>query len=193
MIKTLYEKFQHWSQNGSIYIISDLHLGDNDCKLMSADWITPEMQINLINSIVHKNDTFVCLGDIGDPKYISKINARYKVLILGNHDRRSDYKDIFNEIYSGALFIADRILLSHEPIDGLTWCLNIHGHDHSNMESYSEGCRHLNLAANVCNYTPINLGEIIKKGILSNIKTIHREAIDKQKMKKEFHNEYNEN
>ncbi len=46
------------------------------------------------------------------------------------------------------------------------WCLNIHGHDHGNEEPYKEGCKHINLAANVCGYTPINLGKIIKEGVL---------------------------
>jgi len=34
--------------------------------------------------------------------------------------------------------------------------------------AYKDGCKHINLAANVCGYTPINLGKIIKDGILSN-------------------------
>ena len=42
------------------------------------------------------------------------------MLILGNHDRKKDYKDIFDEIYDGPLFIAEKILLSHEPVSGLS-------------------------------------------------------------------------
>lgn len=45
-------------------------------------------------------------------------------------------------------------------------------------EKSRERCKHINLAANVCEYTPINLGEIIKKGILSDIASIHRLTID---------------
>ena len=108
------------------------------------------------------------------------IKARKKILLLGNHDKRGAYSGLFNEIYSGPLFIADKILLSHEPVYGLPWCLNIHGHDHSNIEAYKEGCKHINLAANVCGYTPINLGRIIKEGILSDIDSIHRITIDNQ-------------
>ena len=84
-----------------------------------------------------------------------------------------------SEIYAGPLFISDRILLSHEPVYGLTWCLNIHGHDHNGVEAYSEGCKHINLAANVCGYTPVNLGKLIKDGILSDIESIHRMTIDR--------------
>ncbi len=47
------------------------------------------------------------------------------------------------------------------------------------MEPYKEGCKHINLAANVCGYTPINLGKFIKDGILSDIPSIHRMTIDR--------------
>ena len=84
---------------------------------------------------------------------ISKASRRKKILILGNHDAKGAYKNYFDEIYTGPLFIAEKILLSHEPVYGLPWCLNIHGHDHNHMEPYKEGCKHINLAANVCGYT----------------------------------------
>lgn len=180
MIASLYKPFQHWAEGGSVYILSDTHFGDADCKCMDSDWITPEEQIEIINANVQKNDTFVCLGDVGDPQYIPMIKARRKILLLGNHDTRGAYKYLFHEIYAGPLFISDRILLSHEPVYGLPWCLNIHGHDHNGVEVYCEGCKHVNLAANVCGYTPINLGKLIKNGILSDVESIHRMTIDRR-------------
>ena len=44
---------------------------------------------------------------------------------------------------------------------------------------------HLNLAANVCGYTPVNLGKLIKDGILYDIDSIHRITIDHAVEKKE--------
>ena len=164
MILTLYESFRHWSETGSVYILSDPHFGDSDCKLMDPGWIEP---------------------DVGDASIVKKIRARKKILLLGNHDKKKDYKGLFDEIYDGPLLIAEKILLSHEPVYGLPWCLNIHGHDHSNIESYKEGCKHLNLAANVCGYTPVSLGKLIKGGILSDITSIHRITIDRATEKKE--------
>ena len=178
MIQSLYEPFRHWSEGGSVLLLSDTHFDDSDCKLMDPNWIMPEEQVNIINSIVSKGDTFVCLGDVGNAKYVPMINARRKVLLLGNHDARGAYKNVFDEIYAGPLFISEKILLSHEPIHGLNWCLNIHGHDHNGTEPYREDCKYLNLAANVCGYTPVNLGKLIKKGILSDIVGIHRITID---------------
>lgn len=184
MISTLYEPFRHWPQGGSVYILSDLHFGDGDCQLMDPHWVTPEEQVEIINRLVGKNDTFVCLGDVGDPQYVSQIKAGKRILLLGNHDARGLYKDLFDEIYAGPLFIAEKILLSHEPVCGLPWCLNIHGHDHNGTEDYGDGCKHLNLAANVCSYTPVNLGKIIKNGVLSDIDSIHRMTIDRATEKK---------
>ena len=135
--------------------------------------------------------TFICLGDVGSSDYAAQIKAGHKVLLLGNHDRRKDYKDIFDEIYEGPLFISEKILLSHEPVYGLPWCLNIHGHDHNGIEPYAEGCKHLNLAANVCGYTPVSLGLLIKGGILADISSIHRQTIDRaaerKQMKEQFY------
>ena len=180
MIMTLYETFRHWSDGGSVWIISDTHFDDEVCKLMNPNWITPKEQVDLINRHVQKNDCLIHLGDVGDPNYINALNVRKRVLLLGNHDRNASYyKDFFNEVYSGPLFISQKILLSHEPVYGLNWCLNIHGHDHNNVEPYKDGCKHLNLAANVCDYTPVNLGKIVKDGILADIVSIHRSTIDR--------------
>ena len=166
MIKTLYPIFQHWSEKGSVYLLSDTHFADSDCKLMDPDWISPEEQVSIINGLVKKNDTFICLGDVGSREFAAQIKAGHKVLILGNHDRKKDY-------------------ISHEPVSGLPWCLNIHGHDHSGIEDYADGCEHLNLAANVCGYTPVSLGKLIKDGILAGIDSIHRITIDKATARKD--------
>ena len=55
MIPTLYEPFRHWSEGGSVYILSDLHFDDLDCKLMDPGWITPQEQLAIINKNVMKD------------------------------------------------------------------------------------------------------------------------------------------
>lgn len=175
MIKTLYEKFQHWSATGSVYIISDTHFDDNDCKLMDKNWIEPQEHLSIIKKKCHKCDTLIHLGDVGDPEYLKQIKS-YKVLIMGNHDQSIEkFKPYFDEIYQGPLFIAEKILLSHEPIISDMW-MNIHGHDHA---SQNKGGKHdVNLAANVYGFRVFNLGEEIKKGLISDIDGVHRETID---------------
>ena len=174
MIKTLYPCFQHWSAKGSIYLISDTHFDDPNCKLIDANWITPEEYIKKL-SFITKNDTLIHLGDVGNPEYLTKLKC-YKVLIMGNHDQsKTKFEPYFDEIYGGALVIAPKIILSHEPLD-VTWALNIHGHEHNNKYIYNR--YHLNIASNLFGYNVLNLTEVIKVGFLSCIDDIHRQTID---------------
>lgn len=180
MIQQLYEPFQEWALNGSIWIISDTHFDDIDCQFMDKNWINPNEQTQLLNK--YPCDTLVILGDVGNPRYLENIRCRRKILITGNHDTNiADLAQYFTEIYNGPLLIAPRILLSHEPIYGLNWCVNIHGHDHRGEFKYNDefGCKHINVAANVCKYTPISLHKEIQNGLISDIKNIHRITIDK--------------
>ena len=191
MIPTLYDKFKPWSANGSIYIISDTHFEDTDCKLMDSNWVSPQEHIDNIKKYVHKNDTLIHLGDVGNPEWLNQIKA-YKVLIMGNHDQSATkFKPYFDEIYTGPLFIAEKILLSHEPIiNGSAW-FNIHGHDHNKLsytewrtnQGFAESWNELNLAANVVDYQVYNLGNGIKNGLLSYVDGIHRLTIDKANKK----------
>ena len=181
MIKSLYPIFQKWSATGSVYIISDTHFDDFDCKYMDPNWITPQEHINIIKQDVRKPDTLVHLGDVGNGEWLTQLPACRKVLITGNHDVLSKVSKYFDEIYTGPLFIADRILLSHEPIEGLEkFCYNIHGHDHGHTYRY----HHINLAANVHNYRVFNLGANIKGGLLSQIQNYHRITIDQASERK---------
>ena len=178
MLPQLYKCFQHWSAGGSVYIYSDPHFEDSDCKTIDAIWPAPAEQIAKINAKVHKGDTLIILGDIGNPEWIKQINAHYKVLIAGNHDAGlSNYKDYFDEVYGGPLFIGEKILLSHEPID-LPFGLCIHGHCHSEKGFYNEGNK-FNVCSNTVRFEPQNLTEIIKTGFLNRVETIHRLTIDK--------------
>ena len=249
MLPQLYKKFQDWSAKGSVWVYSDPHFGDSDCKIMDPNWITPEEQLKKINDKVKKDDTLILLGDIGNLEYIKRIKAGYKILVSGNHDvgltnykktvtheikeifaecvdeekyeidvaieRKSFYKylyekypyakiniqeryefhspfhffdatiddNLFNEVYGGPLFISDKILLSHEPID-IPFGLNIHGHVHDGLGGLSKDNSKYNVCSNCINYEPQNLSEIIKSGCLKNRDTIHRLTIDKATKKK---------
>ena len=184
MIKSLYPEFQKWCKTGSIYIISDTHFDDFDCEYMDPNWIKPESHMNVIKSIVRKSDTLIHLGDVGDATYLDNLLC-HKVLITGNHDVLSKLKDHFDEVFTGPLFIADRILLSHEPIFGLEdFCINIHGHVHG--EKGITKRNHINLASDVVDYTVFNLGSEINHGILTDTINYHRLTIDNAIEKKAF-------
>lgn len=178
----LYNCFKHYEENGVIWLLGDTHFDDVDCPLMDINWPDPIKQIELINSKVGKKDTFILLGDVGNIKWVNKIKG-YKVLICGNHDKgytnylKSIDNNLFDEVYEGPLFISNKILLSHEAIK-LEFGLNIHGHEHANHNIYTsdENKASVNLCANIIDYIPKRLDEIV-----SNVKVndIHRVTIDK--------------
>ena len=45
MLKNLYKKFQNWGSKGAIWVISDTHFEDKDCRLMDENWLFPEEHI----------------------------------------------------------------------------------------------------------------------------------------------------
>lgn len=183
MIDCLYETFQSWSYHGAVYIISDTHFGDPQCREIDPQWPLPEAHVALLKKYVTWNDTLIHLGDVGDAHYMDGLPGT-KVLIMGNHDRRSDCAPHFQEIFDGPLYIGKKIILSHEPIL-VPGALNIHGHVHNDKTSGGKVVRlgpaelaAMNRAANVCGYLPMNLGKAIGHGLLSGIKDVHRITIN---------------
>lgn len=181
MIKSLYPIFQRWSVGGSVYIVGDTHFGDPDKGCMGY-MLSDEQLVNGINSSAKRHDTLIMLGDVGDPTYVDRLKAGYKVLISGNHDSGKVFKH-FDEVYRGPVFIADRIVLSHEPIFGLKdFCVNIHGHCH--MDPY-HFAGHFNMVSLETQELVLDLGTSIKEGFLAGVPNIHRLTIDKAKAEKD--------
>ena len=179
MIKSLYPPFRRWTEKGTLWVYSDPHFSDPDMVELRKNYIGDEEQIARINSKVGKHDTIIFLGDIGNEDMIRKIRG-YKVLIMGNHDKgASRYTDIFDEVYEGPLFIAEKLILSHEPVT-LPYAFNVHGHEHC----YVIRDHDLNVCAEHTNYYPINLDKEIKRGLISKVDSIHRQTIDRATEKK---------
>lgn len=176
MIKGLYKIFDHWSERGAVWIISDPHFDDPDLIHAYEDRPSTQEQVKLINSKVGKCDTLIILGDVGEPSYLKQLRG-YKVLLLGNHDRgRSIYEPYVDEIYEGPLMIAEKLILSHEPIS-IPWAFNIHGHVHS--RSHKDDKFHFNVNADVIGYIPINFNQWMQRGgYLAHIQSLHRDTID---------------
>ena len=174
----LYDVFrERWERFQTAHIISDTHFGDKDLQTNVKDRPNDEDYVKLINSKVGKNDLLICLGDVGDIEIARRLKG-YKILIAGNHDAgMSNYKDVFDEVYAGALIVGEKLILSHEPVD-VPWAFNIHGHVHSG-EPMSDN-QHFNVCgeARKC-YEPVNLNQFMKAGFMAKIQTIHRDTIDK--------------
>lgn len=174
MIEALYKPFQKWSEVGTVWIYSDPHFGDKELAAGIKDRPTAEEQVKMINAKVGRKDTLIILGDIGDIEYAKQLRG-YKVLVCGNHDvGHTKYVEVFDEIYAGPVFIADRLVLSHEPIM-LDFAFNIHGHNHS---SVIQDGKHLNVCSDMIGYTPINFNQFVKSGALAKVPSIHRVTID---------------
>lgn len=174
MIEALYKPFQKWSEVGTVWIYSDPHFGDKELTAGIKDRPTAEEQVKMINAKVGRKDTLIILGDIGDIEYAKQLRG-YKVLVCGNHDvGHTKYAEVFDEIYAGPVFIADRLVLSHEPIM-LDFAFNIHGHNHS---SVIQDGKHLNVCSDMIGYTPINFNQFVKSGALAKVPSIHRVTID---------------
>ena len=176
MIPQFYKKFQHWGAQGTVWIYSDPHFGDEELRAGVRNRPCDEELLRMINSKVGRKDTFICLGDVGDIEFAKRIKG-YKILVCGNHDvGHSVYEEIFDEVYSGPVMVGERIILSHEPIPGIFWALNIHGHDHKGLAS---DIFHKNVCADVIKYEPVHLNSFFKSGALAKIPSIHRVTIDK--------------
>ena len=79
-----------------------------------------------------------------------------------------------DEVYNGALIIGPKLILSHEPIE-IDGMFNVHGHTHS-LTSPTD--KDLNICSMNIDYTPINLNQLMKRGLTSKVDSIHRITID---------------
>ena len=144
----------------------------NEIKTLDSSKLTEEDKEKL------KHVTYQCSGiKYGgydpDKKILDEVAAHlWTTRIEDNH--------LFDEVYSGPVWINEKVLLSHEPID-LPYVFNIHGHDHSN---WFDNGHHLNLCVEHIDYTPVSLVKLIKDGTFSKVDSIHRMTIDKATEKK---------
>lgn len=225
-IQGLYKIFDHWHQEGTLWIFSDPHFGDDDLTTGIRNRPSPAEIVQRINAKCGRKDTLICLGDVGDVEYVKMLRAKRKILICGNHDAgRTNYERqvitqlfskvlytkeqalecmktmypncrynieerkqldsffeisadnmLFDEVYEGPLMIAEKLILSHEPVD-VPWAYNIHGHIHDSKHKNDK--RHFNVCSDAIGYVPINMNQWMKQGYLSHIESIHRTTIDK--------------
>jgi calcineurin-like phosphoesterase family protein len=83
---------------------------------------------------------------------------------------------LFDEVYEGPLFIGEKLLISHEPLN-FPNAVNIHGHVHS--KTHKNDQNHLNVCSDFIGYEPQNLNQLVKSGLFSKIETTHRATINK--------------
>jgi len=115
------------------------------------------------NSVVGRMDKVFMLGDFGfydTSRLLDKLKG-FKILVMGNHDRRKSVKHWFESGFTEVSkypILYNNWLLSHEPV-GTTIYKNIYGHLHS--KGWNNEYRFC-VSAEKINYTPINIEEIEK-------------------------------
>jgi calcineurin-like phosphoesterase family protein len=132
-----------------------------------------EKMINKWNATVQPNDIVIHLGDFALHKESDKVKETCnqlkgrKVLVRGNHDRKS----ISWYLNNGFDFVCDsfvigRIIFTHRPMRKQDLILsnfdfNIHGHLHEKDSPNNE--LYENVSVERTNYYPINLDSILGK------------------------------
>lgn len=89
---------------------------------------------------------------------------------------------LFDVVFEGPVLLGEKLILSHESLEGVNWAMNVHGHDHSGRLSDSA---HKNVCLDVTGYEPFHLQAALKSGLLSKTKTVHRQTIDKATERKQ--------
>jgi calcineurin-like phosphoesterase family protein len=156
--------------SGNIFMFSDPHFGHTNMALKRGFETVEEHDEHIIfqwNKVVCKKDVVYILGDITMEKstnyHILDRLIGLKKVVLGNHDKPQHVKELLNYVNSVCGMIRIRkCILTHAPIHPSEvgrFALNIHGHVH---EESLDDSRYYNVSAEVINYTPIALEEILK-------------------------------
>lgn len=97
-----------------------------------------DMFLDLIKKIKPRDEVYH-LGDIGDPTYMSIITDYIRnkggrsFLVMGNHDRQDDIvclQNIFDTVYPYPVYLSNKLVVSHHPVNVWPGQLNVHGHLH---------------------------------------------------------------
>ncbi len=160
------------------FFIADLHFDDeNIMNYESRPFKTvSEMNEKIIenwNSVVGDEDRVYLLGDIGNEKYVSRLNG-IKYLVKGNHDTfdSSYYREHgFAEVYDLPVIFEGFWMLSHEPlyVNRNMPYANIYGHVHANPNYNTCSSHGYCVSAERINYTPVTL-DVVKAEVLKNKK-----------------------
>jgi calcineurin-like phosphoesterase family protein len=118
-------------------------------------------------------DTVINLGDVSlkqNKEYLSKTIRSlpgYKILILGNHDRKRPVKwwiDVgFDEAYKYPIVYEGEYILSHDIVEAAKESpfINIHGHFHQHTMEHPQ---YVNVCVEMTGYKPVPLAAMIAQG-----------------------------
>lgn len=155
-----------------VYIISDLHFGHKNLAVHRGFKDADEQDQHIIdcwNSVITKKDTVWILGDIGMEKtshyHLLDELTGVKKVVLGNHDKPQHVIELLKYVnFVCGMFQYKRgVVFTHCPIhpdEMMRFRLNIHGHMHN--KSIIGDPRYINVSAEVIDYTPVLLSDLIE-------------------------------
>lgn len=172
-----------------VWLITDTHFGhDKMVDFCGRPVDFADRILSHLGSMVHEDDLLIHLGDvcIGDDmmwhdRLDDSIPNVPKILIRGNHDRKSDHWYmshgwIYVSEIIGNHYFGKKVLLSHFPIHDIGYEINIHGHfhnsDHRRQEPELVAIKNEKqklLAIENTDYKPVLLEKFMKPS--SNIQT----------------------
>ena len=115
----VYKSFlERWDGLQTCWIISDTHFGDKDLKQGIHNRPFDEELVKSINAKCGKTDLLIHLGDVGDVSYVKQLRAKYKILIMGNHDcgRTLYERQIITRTFPRKIFQEDEAMLEMQRI-----------------------------------------------------------------------------
>lgn len=169
------------------FVISDTHFShknslvfmrkDNPNIRMRHEFddldVMNETIVERINKTVGFNNTIIFGGDFSFggkhniAKFARRINAKRKILLMGNHDYNAkDYVDHFDEVsmWWQSRAYAVPVVFTHVPQHVFGFrsrfddpAINIHGHLHDVLTGEPH---HVNVCVENINYTPVAVEEI---------------------------------
>lgn len=162
----------------SVYIISDTHWFHD---MITKKYFRPknfmDLTIKYWNNVVRDHDIVFHLGDVIFYNYnilkdILDGLPGDKILIRGNHDRKSNNWYMNNGFtFSCELFSYKNILFTHKrsKFESNNFLLNIHGHTHTNIYDYIQNFKrtdvlyHRLYSLEFENYRIVNLQQFVRK------------------------------
>lgn len=156
------------------WLITDTHWNHDFMLQCGRPADFGEQLLKNLRHLLTPQDTLYHLGDVIFYKYpdlkemLDSIPGT-KVLLMGNHDKKSKGWYARNGFaFVADMIVLDDIMLSHKPIERLPSGvrLNVHGHwhnddHHKRPEWYSESTHRL-LSVEVTNYKPVKLEEFVR-------------------------------
>lgn len=140
-----------------------------DSAIISA-WLTT---IGKTDTIIHLGDVVFKGWSMGRLKDLLARMPGYKILILGNHDRRNSVawwlEAGFDEVYPYPVIYEGKYILSHEPVlfAPKAGILNFHGHMHNTThhDLNLSSPLFVNCSVEVLGYKPALLSSLLPKSL----------------------------